>query len=132
MDTTNGVGILTATLGGSVQIGGPGSGDGSVVSGNAGDEIEVIEYTTATLQGNVIGGAAGGSGPLPKGGFGVDVQSSGLVLGGAWTADGVASEDPVSAFKCGVVIAPGTVFNSSLSTSYSNVELSLIPTVNGP
>jgi titin len=71
----NGVGI--AQHEGQTTIGGSTAGTGNVVSGNTGDGIAIsgdaLIHSNATVQGNLVGTDATGSGALGNGGQGVDI-----------------------------------------------------------
>ncbi len=65
-------------------IGGTAAGAGNLISGNLGDGI-LVEPTLGsgnTIQGNLIGTDISGAVALPNSGNGVEIQASGIVLGG--------------------------------------------------
>jgi hypothetical protein len=70
-----------------VTIGGTGTGDGNVISGNAGNGISLggSSATTVVIQGNDIGTGETGGYPLPNSGDGISVNAtsvSNLTIGG--------------------------------------------------
>lgn len=81
----NAVGVLLGYSSSSNNtIGGTAAGAGNLVSGNSGDGILVVPTTGAgnAIQGNLIGTDVTGSKALANGGSGVEIQSSGILVGG--------------------------------------------------
>jgi len=68
-------------------IGGTGAGAGNVIAGNANDGVGVYEDGTITVQGNLIGTDAAGTGALGQTYSGVALFSSGNTIGGTHPAD---------------------------------------------
>ena len=80
-------------------IGGPGPGDGNVISANAGDGVGLGDAgTTANVvRGNLIGTDSSGTAPLGNGNRGVGIYdgASGNLVGGTATGDGNTIADNV-------------------------------------
>jgi hypothetical protein len=85
----NGIGILLEAGGGD-QVGGPGSGEGNLISGNSGNGITLDDSASpsATVQGNRIGSNQANTGTLQNGGFGIEVSADGSTIGGAGAGEG--------------------------------------------
>ena len=84
----NGSGVTLVTSG--ITIGGTTSGAGNIISGNAGDGIEVYAggSTPTYIQGNIIGLGADGSTALGNIGYGIylALNSTNVVIGGSTAA----------------------------------------------
>jgi CSLREA domain-containing protein len=80
-----GFGILVDGDGSTLRIGGPGAGDGNLISGNGQDGVDVFGVTGATIQGNVIGLNASQTAVLPNGVDGIFVCDCAgpVTIGGA-------------------------------------------------
>ena len=80
MPNQGGISVQNAT---STFIGGVGSSDGNVISGNAGNGIQFLNSNFADIKGNFIGVDASGSFAVPNGGNGISSNGSpDLVIGG--------------------------------------------------
>jgi hypothetical protein len=75
----NGIGIFMASLGG--KLGGPAVGAHNLVSGNAGNGIQV-ESSSGTIQGNFVGTDITGKIAFPNRGFGVSISGRSNLVGG--------------------------------------------------
>jgi Putative Ig domain len=74
------------------QIGGPGSGEGNLISGNRNAGIQVgsgeLSTNRNSIQGNFIGTDFTGTAAIPNGGPGIRLQSPGNFIGGTGAGEG--------------------------------------------
>ncbi|MFN8109208.1 MAG: putative Ig domain-containing protein [Thermoleophilia bacterium] len=71
------------------RVGGPGAGQGNLISGNTHEGVSLTGGGSGTtVQGNLLGVAADGTTPLPNGRTGVWVDTDGNTVGGATAAEG--------------------------------------------
>jgi CSLREA domain-containing protein len=78
-NTRNGIWVRNAT---NTQIGGAGTGEGNVIAGSAGHNVEVAASSSGTtIRGNLIGLDATGA-VVVNGASGIHLQASGTVIGG--------------------------------------------------
>jgi hypothetical protein len=102
-NTSNGISISGGT---DHIIGGSGTGEGNVISGNNGSGIAISGSATATIQGNYVGLAMDGTTALGNSGTGIILTTTGSVtIGGDRTA-GVGNT--ISSNVTGINISNGT------------------------
>lgn len=128
----SGSGILVSAAA-SITIGGVAAGAGNVLSGNTGDGILFAPSTAPgpvqyLVQGNLIGTNASGAAALPNQQNGVEIRTSGAVIGGtAPGAGNVISGNALVGVICGGA-------NSLLQGNYIGTDATgnlVIPNVNG-
>ena len=89
---TNGIGVEVEQGATNDTIGGSAAGDGNLISGNAGEGVNLFNVSNNTVQGNLIGTNAAGTGKLPNyRGIGIYAPSNGLAndntIGGTTAAE---------------------------------------------
>ena len=107
-----------------VLIGGPGDGEGNVVSGNA-LGIVLSGASNAVIQGNLIGVGADGTTPLGNDGVGININfgSTDNTIGGSGPGEGnVISANGEASHGAGILINGGQITNNVIQGNFIGTD----------